>query len=148
MDPVFKKWKLIFTRLCFCCSCVVLLLSLITNSSHLPFKTAKMIVRSKNNTILWIFFHDCACYVFLFRCQDICYDHMTSQSLQISSLFIHSCNFNWSACVTSFFTLSWASFLFIRVIKFLVVRDLPHYQKLLPDSEIVFFRLIQRDKIK
>ena len=46
----------------------------------------------------------------LFRRQDFCYDHMTSQPLQICFLFIRSCNFNWIACATSFFTLSGASF--------------------------------------
>ena len=35
---------------------------------------------------------------------------MTSQPLQIRFLFIGSCNFNWSAFVTSFFALSEASF--------------------------------------
>ena len=34
----FQKISRIFCRVCFCCSGVVLLLSLITNSSHLPFK--------------------------------------------------------------------------------------------------------------
>ena len=43
-------------------------------------------------------------------CRDFCSDHMTSQSLQICFLFIHSCSFNWIACVTSFFALSGASF--------------------------------------
>ena len=47
----------------------------------------------------------------MFFCQDFCYDHMTSR-------FIRSCNFNWIASVTSFFTLSGASFVFIRMIKF------------------------------
>ena len=36
----------------------------------------------------------------------ICYDNMTSQPLQIYSLFIHSCNFIWVASVTSFFHFS------------------------------------------
>ena len=31
--------------------------------------------------------------VFLFRRRDFCYDHMTSQPLQICFLFIHSCKF-------------------------------------------------------
>ena len=70
--------------------------------------------------------------------RDFCYDHMTSQSLKICFLFIRSCNFNWIACVTSFFALSGASFLFIRVIKFLVTLDLPHSQKWLPHFEIDF----------
>ena len=48
--------------------------------------------------------------VFLFRRRDFCYDHMTSQPLQIFFLFICSCNFQCSACVTSFFALSGASF--------------------------------------
>ena len=43
-------------------------------------------------------------------------------------LSIRSCNFNWIACVTSFFAFSGASFLFMRVIKFLVTLDLPHSQ--------------------
>ena len=62
-------------------------------------------------------------------------------------LFIRSCNFNWIACVTSFFALSGASF-FLRVIKFLVTLDLPHTQKWLPHFEIDLFTLIQRDKVK
>ena len=49
-------------------------------------------------------------YVFLFRRQGFCYNHMTSQPLQICFLFISSCNFNLNACVTSFLTLSGASF--------------------------------------
>ena len=65
--------------------------------------------------------------VFLFRRQEFYYDHMTSQPLQIFLLFIRSCNFNWFACATSFFTLSGASFfLFIWVNKFLVTRDIRH----------------------
>ena len=47
---------------------------------------------------------------FLFRRRDFCDDHMMSQPLQICFLFILSCNFLWSACVTSFFALSGASF--------------------------------------
>ena len=47
---------------------------------------------------------------FLFRCQDFCYDHMRSQSLQICFLSIRSCHFNWMACVTLIFTLSGANF--------------------------------------
>ena len=86
---------------------------------------------------------------FLFRRQDFCWDNLTSQLLQICFLFIRLCNFKWSACVTSFFTLIGASFLFIRVKKFLVTRDLPHSQKWLPRSKIDFyFTLIQRDKVK
>ena len=56
-------------------------------------------------------------------------------------LFIRSCKFNWIACVTSFFALSGASFLFMRVIKFLVTLDLPHSQKWLPHFEIDFYLL-------
>ena len=56
-------------------------------------------------------------------------------------LFIRSCNFNWIACVTSFFAVSGASFLFMRVIKFLVTLDLPHSQKWLPHFEIDFYLL-------
>ena len=70
-----------------------------------------------------------------------CYDHMTSQPLQSCFLFIRSYNFNWSACVTSFFALSGASFLFIRLIKFLVTLDSPHSQKWLPHFEIDFYLL-------
>ena len=47
---------------------------------------------------------------FLFRRRDFCYNHKTSQPLQSSFLFIRSWNFNWNACVTSFFALSGASF--------------------------------------
>ena len=61
--------------------------------------------------------------VFLFRRRDFCYNHMTSPPLQICFLFVLSCNFNWRACVKSFFALSGASFLFIRVIKFLVTLE-------------------------
>ena len=56
-------------------------------------------------------------------------------------LFIRSCNFNWNACVTSFFALIGASFLFIRVIKFLVTRDLQQSQKWLPHFEFNFYLL-------
>ena len=45
---------------------------------------------------------------------------------------------NRKACVMSFFTLSEASFLFMRVNKFLVTRDLPNSQNLLTQSEIFF----------
>ena len=45
---------------------------------------------------------------------------MAYQPLQIYFLFIRSCNFNWKACVTSFSTLSGASFMLVRVINFLV----------------------------
>ena len=61
-------------------------------------------------SILSMLFQDLSCYVFLFRRQDFCYDHMTSQPLQICFLFIRSWNFNWSACVTIFFALNGASF--------------------------------------
>ena len=43
--------------------------------------------------------------------QDLCYSYMTSQSFQICFLFICSCNFNWSAWVTTFFTLIGECFL-------------------------------------
>ena len=56
-------------------------------------------------------------------------------------LFIRSCNFNWITCVTSFVAHSGASFLFMRVIKFLVTLDLPHSQKWLPQFEIDFYLL-------
>ena len=46
--------------------------------------------------------------MFLFR-QDFYYHHMLSQPVKICFLIIHSCSFNWSAFVASFFTLSWAS---------------------------------------
>ena len=75
---------------------------------------------------------------YLFCRHDFCYDHMTSHRLQICFLFIRSCNFNWIACVTSFSPLVELVFLFIRVIKFLVTRDLPYSQKWLPHSEIDF----------
>ena len=75
---------------------------------------------------------------FLFRCPDFWYHNMTSKSLQICFLFSLSCNFNWTACVTPSFTFIGASFLLIRVIKFLVRQDIPHSQKWLPHSEIDF----------
>ena len=56
-------------------------------------------------------------------------------------LFLRSCNFNWNACVTSFFALSGASFLFMRVIIFLVTLVSPHSQKWLPHFEIDFYLL-------
>ena len=62
----------------------------------------------KAKSILWILIQGLSCYIFLF--QDFCYDHMTSQSLHICFLVNHSCNFIWIACVTSYFTLSGASF--------------------------------------
>ena len=63
-------------------------------------------------------------------------------------LFIRSCNFNWFACVTSFFALSGASFLFIRVIKCLVTLDLPHSKMTSSLWSWFLFTLIQRDKFK
>ena len=47
-----------------------------------------------------------SCYFF----QDFCYDHMTSQTLQICFLFIRSFNFNWSACEWSEFFLQFKEF--------------------------------------
>ena len=81
---------------------------------------------------------------FLFYRHNFCYDH------DVCFLFLRSCNLNWIACVSSFFALSRACFLFFRVINFLVTRDLPHHsQKWLPHSENdFFFTLIHRDKIK
>ena len=64
---------------------------------------------------------------------------------KICFLFIRSFNFNWIPFVTSYFTLSWGSVLFIRVIKFFVTRDLPPSQRWLL-SPIEFF--IFRDKFK
>ena len=86
---------------------------------------------------------------FLCRRHDFCNEHMTSQPLQICFLFIRSCNFNLSACVTSFFALSGASFFFNRMINFLVSLDLLHSEKGLPHFEIDFlFTFFQRDKVK
>ena len=99
--------------------------------------------------IHWIGGQDLSCYVFLFRRQYFCCNHMTRQPLHICFLFIRSCNFNWSACVTSFFALSGASFLFLRVINFLVTRDLPHSQKMTSSLwNWLLFTLIQRVKVK
>ena len=75
---------------------------------------------------------------FLFR-QDFCYDHMTSQSLQIYCFFYHSCHFNWNAYATSFSrwvkrvfcSFAWLTF-------WSRVTYLPHSQKWLPDSETDF----------
>ena len=73
-------------------------------------------------------------FVFYLLRQDFCYDYMTSQILQIC-LFIRSSNFNWSSCVTSFFTLIGASFfcLFARLsflshVTYLTQIWLPHSQ--------------------
>ena len=105
------------------------------------------IVHSRSSFLFsqWKFFElyvrTCPAMFFLFRRRDFCYDHMTSQPLQVCFLFIRSCNFNWNACVTSFFALSGASFLFICVIKFLVTLNLPHSQKWLPHFEIDFYLL-------
>ena len=85
--------------------------------------------------------------MFLFRRQDFCYDHLTSQPLQICFSYIRLCNFNWSACVTSSLALSVASFLFIFVIKFLVTRDFPH-SKVTSSLWNWLRTLIQRDKVK
>ena len=63
-------------------------------------------------------------------------------------LFIGSCNFNWIACVTSFFALSGASFLFMRVIKFLV-SWLTSLSKMTSSLwNWLLFTLIRRDKVK
>ena len=64
-------------------------------------------------------------YFFLFQRQDFFFDRMTSSSIHICFLFIHSCNFNWIACVASFFTLIWAR-----------------------NWNWIFLTLIQRDKVK
>ena len=84
---------------------------------------------------------------FLFR-QEFCYDHITSQSLQICSNFLFTCsyNFNWCACLTSFFALCGASFLFICVINFLTW--LTSLSKMTSSLWNWLFTLIQRDKIK
>ena len=64
-------------------------------------------------------------------------------------LFIRSCNFNWIACVTSFFALSGASFLFMRVIKFFGHTWLTSLSKMTSSLwNWVLFTLIQRDKVK
>ena len=63
-------------------------------------------------------------------------------------LFIRSCNFNWIACVTSFFALSGASFLFMRVLKFLVTLDTSLSRMTSSIWNWLLFTLIQRDKVK
>ena len=87
-------------------------------------------------------------WFFLFR-RRYFYDHLTSQPLQICFLFIRSCNFNWTACVTSFFVLSRASF-------FVHLRDqvfghtwLTSLSKMTSSLwNWLLFSLIQRDKVK
>ena len=64
---------------------------------------------------------------------------VTTKWRQRHFLFIRSYIFNWSSWVTSIFALSGASFLFIRVISFLVTRDLAHSQKWHPHFEIDFY---------
>ena len=61
-----------------------------------------------------------------------------------SVFFIQSCSFT-VACVTSYLSLSGASFMFIRVIKFLVTRDLPHSKM---TSWLWNWFFLQRDKVK
>ena len=87
---------------------------------------------------------------FLFRQQDFCYDHLTSQSpLQICFVFICSYIFNWIACVTSFFTL-------YRECFFVKSRDqmfghtwLTSLSKMTFSlCNWLFFTLIQTDKVK
>ena len=91
------------------------------------------IVRSRSNFLFsqWKFFelYVRTCPAMFFISSRYFYDHVTSQPLQICFLFIGSYSFNWSACVTSFFALSGAIFLFICVIKFLITRDLLHSEK-------------------
>ena len=71
------------------------------------------------HSVLWKVFQDFS-YVFLFRRQDFCYNHMTSQPIQSCFLFICSCNYNLIACFTSFFTLSGKFYFHLRDHKFLV----------------------------
>ena len=67
-------------------------------------------IRSVFHSITWIVIQDLSCYVFLFRRHDFCYDHMTSQPLQIC-FFVHSfMQFQLKCCVTSFFSFSLANF--------------------------------------
>ena len=92
-----------------------------------------------------LYVRTCPAMFFLFRFLLRPYDVTATSNL----LFVHcSCNFNWSACVTSFLLLVERVFCSIRVIKFLVTLDLPHSQKWLPDWNWLLFTLIQRDKVK
>ena len=65
-----------------------------------------------------------------------------------SAFFIRSFPFNWSACVTFFFALRGASFLFIREIKFLVTLDLPLSKMTSSPWSSLLYTLIQRDKVR
>ena len=89
------------------------------------------------HSIPWIVFQELSCYVFYF----VVMIFVTAIWRHSHFLFIRSCNFNWIACVTSFFAPSGASFLFMRVIKFSVTLDLPHSQKWLSNFEIDFYLL-------
>ena len=92
-------------------------------------------------------FRNSSDYVF-FRRQDFCYDHMTSQPLQVCFLFIiHA--ISTEVHVWRHFSLFLERvFLFIRVIEFLVTRDLPHSQKWLPHFESDFYLFYFRYKVK
>ena len=91
-----------------------------------------------------LYFRTCPA-VFWFRRRDFCYDHMTSQPLQICFLVIRSCNFNWSACVTSFFAPSGVRF-FVHL-RDKIWSDLT-YLTHKNDFLTLKLTLIQRDKVK
>ena len=123
-------WFLLFFR--FCGSDFFL------NGSPNPF-----IVRSRSSFLFsqWKFFELCVrtCPAMFFYFVIMIFVTTIWRHSHFS--FIRSCNFNWMACLTSFFALSGASFLFMRVINFLVTPDLPHFQKWLPHFEIDFYLL-------
>ena len=87
--------------------------------AHSPFYVYFLV---KSLKILWIVRQDLSCYVFYFVVKffvTIMWRHSHFRSA------FSSCNFKWISYVTSVFTLFGASFLFIRVIKFLVSLDIP-----------------------
>ena len=97
------------------------------------------------HSVLSIVFQDLSCYVFYF----VVMIFVTTIWRHSHFLFIRSCNFNWIACVTSFFALSGASFFVHARDKIFGHTWLTSLSKM--TSSIwnwLLFTLIQRDKVK
>ena len=85
---------------------------------------------------------------FIFCQQNVCYDHMTSQSpLQVCFLFIHSCKCNWVACVMSFFTLWWRVF-YVYSPDIIFAHTRLTHKKLRNDILTLKLTLIKRHKVE
>ena len=96
------------------------------------------------HSTLWIVFQDLSCYVFFYFVVMI---FVTTIWRRSHFLFSRSCNFNWIACVTSFFALSGEFFCSCAWLNFW-----SHLTYLTLKNDFLTlkltFTLIQRDKVK